>query len=205
MPAVRGGPPRRSRIARADALRRLRGWRGQLSAPGVETADSNRAGAEPREAGRAGAFPEPGPVARRPGWARARCWPPLPLPPLLRGGGEGGMYFSPWVTQGGARASLTLGYFLEPRTGFSVGAPCMRGFLAAGWHWRPSLRGVRSASCVGRRSARRIVQTSTCATSLRRARSRSLRAGARGIWRAGARRSGATAERSNMGSSSAAS
>lgn len=45
-------PPRRSRIARADALRRLHGWRCQLSAPGVETADSNRAVAELREAGR---------------------------------------------------------------------------------------------------------------------------------------------------------
>jgi len=32
------------------------------------------------------------------------------------------MYFPPWGTQGGARASLTLGYFLEPLTGFSVAA-----------------------------------------------------------------------------------
>ena len=32
------------------------------------------------------------------------------------------MYFPPWGTQGGARASLTLGCFLEPLTGFSVAA-----------------------------------------------------------------------------------
>ena len=52
------------------------------------------------------------------------------------------MYFSPWVTQGGARASLTLGCILEPLTGFSV-APLRARILFGERHWRPSLRGGR--------------------------------------------------------------
>jgi|GEM_PF-3583721 len=63
------------------------------------------------------------------------------------------MFFLAWLTQGGARSSLTLGYLLEPLTGFSVGGHCVRG-------------DVRERE-------------------------------ARGVGRATARRSGATAERSN--------
>ena len=86
------------------------------------------------------------------------------------------MYFSLWVTQGGARASLTLGYFLEPRTGFSVGAPARAGSLRRGGTggrvcaaaggarvrcWPPLplpplLRGVGEGGCIFRRGVPRV-------------------------------------------------
>ena len=55
--------------------------------------------------------------------------PPSPSPPKRR---RGGLISSARVTRGGARASLTPGYLLKPRTGFSDGAHYVRGCCGGG-------------------------------------------------------------------------